>query len=326
MENEVQLPNTFWCRKCMKFLPEKDFYKAVDNGLVDTNLKLSVCKTCAQKIYDTIFAELGSLEKTIHKMCVVLNIKFTNQALDATKAHINTLLGNGKNVNAIFSIYLMKLVATNPSMDKSISQYNGYEDVGAIFTDKETNLTETPIPQSVIDFWGSDISRRDIEFLEREYANFKSTHKADTYAEIVLLKQVCYTMLDIKNMRVNNDDTTDLVKELQALMKNLAISPNVKNVVDATNKGDDSFGLWIQDIEREEPAQWLKTDNRFDMYKDVGNVEEYFQKYMVRPLKNFILSSKDFNIGDTDREEDFFNAEDDDTKLNLIDDGEVDKE
>jgi len=298
----------YYCRKCLKTMSGNNFYNSVDGGLVDTNGKFSVCKSCVQDIYDIIYSETLSMEKTIHRMCTILNVKFTNEALDAAKAHIQTLLNNGKNVNAIFSLYLMKLIATKKSMDKSGENNFQYEDVGVIFTEKEIDTSEIPIPEEVIKFWGDGLTRDEIEYLETEYANFKNTHKADTYAEIVLLKQVCYTMLDIKNARMNQDETADLVKELQALMKNLAIAPSTAK--NSQSGGIDTFGLWIQDIEKSEPAQWLKTDPRGDMYRDVGNIEDYFQKYIVRPLKNFILGSKDFNV-----EEELFDDEYDDMEI-----------
>ncbi len=301
-----------YCRKCMKELPSKEFYDSVDNGLVDTNKKMSVCKDCVQNIYNTVFEETQSMEKTVQKLCILLNIKFSNEALDATKKHIQTMLEKGNNVNAIFSIYKQKITATNKSMDKSIVQYEGYEDVGVIFTERQIDTKEIPIPQDVINFWGtgSSTSREDIEFLEREYANFKNTHKADNHAEITLLKQVCMTMLDIKMERQAGNDTFKLVKELQELMKNLAISPNAART--NTSPGADTFGKWIEDIEREEPAQWLKSDPRGDMYRDVADVDGYYQKYFVRPMKNFIQGSKDFNV---DTEE----IDDDELDLSEID-------
>jgi hypothetical protein len=298
-----------YCRKCTKHLVSDKFYDAVDNGLIDTNKKMSVCKDCVQKLYDEIFVETQSMEKTIHRLCIVLNIKFSNEAVDATKKHIQTLQDSGKNVNAIYSIYKMKLTATNKSMDKSITQYEGYEDVGTIFTEKQIDIKETPIPQEVLLFWGKDLARGDIEYLEREYANFKNTHSADTYAEIVLLKQVCTTMLDIKKARLAQDPTDKLVKELQELMKNLKISPYTAKGNDI-NSGADSFGKWIEDIERNEPAQWLKSDPRGDIYRDVTNTDEYFQKYIVRPLKNFIQGSRDFNVDESeDIEREFDDSE-----------------
>lgn len=311
-----------YCRKCTKHLSFEKFYDAVDNGLVDTNGKMSICKDCIQKLYDAVYIETQSMEKTIHRLCIILNIKFSNEAVDATKKHIQTILESGKNVNAVFGVYKQKIIATNKSMDKSIAQYEGYEDVGTIFTEKQINTKEVIIPQDVVDFWGKEIPKGDIEYLETHFANFKQTHKADTYAEKMLLRQVCMTMLDIKQARANGDDTTKLVKELQDLMKNLAISPNIANAV-TSPKGSDTFGQWIADIEREEPAQWLKDDPRGDMYRDVADIEEYFQRYFVRPMKNFIQGSKDFNVDDREAEDFELDPSEIDNFAH-IDDGETD--
>ena len=311
-----------YCRKCMQNLPAKEeFYECTDAGFIDSNGLMSVCKDCIQKIYDILIAENGSLEKTIHKLCISMNMRFSNEAVSATKTHINTLLENGKHVNAIFSIYKMKLTATKKSMDKRGMEDDSYEDVGTVFTSELINTKEAPIPVEVLNRWGKNLPREDIEYLEMEYANFKSTHPAVTAAEVTLLKRVCYTLLDIERARANADDTDKLVKQLQDLMKNLAISPNAINEK-TNNKGAESFGLWISDIEENEPAQWLKSDPRGDMYRDVGNVEEYFQKFFVRPMKNFIMGSKDFNIDDAVAEDDELGLEETVNYRN-IDDGEA---
>lgn len=313
-----------YCRKCQKLLSENSFYDCTDNKLIDANGKFSVCKNCVQKLYDGFYQETGSLEKAIHKLCTSLNVKYSNEAASATQAQIATLVEQGKAIHSIFGTYKSKLVAVNPSMDKSTEMDLTYSDMGTIYVEKESVIEEIPIPQDVIDFWGDDISREDILFLEKEYTNFKQTHKADTRAEVVLLKQTCFNLLDIKKARLNGDDTSKLVKELQDLMKNLAISPNIANAANTASKGSETFGLWIKDIEEKEPAQWLATDPRGDMYRDVGNVEKYFQEYLVRPLKNFILGSKDFNVSeDEDSNDDLILDKDEMVDYGLIDDGDV---
>jgi len=301
---EKKLPSTdlYYCRKCTKHLPAKSFYEATDAGLIDTNLLQSVCKNCMQKLYDQFYDETKSMEKALHKMCTTFNIKFSNEAVSATLAHINTLLESGKNVNAVFGIYKMKILATQKSMDKSGNVDMTYEDVGTIFVDSEIDINEIPIPKEVMDFWGENTEREDIKFLENEYKNFKNTHSSITYAEKTLLKRVCYTLLDIKEARQNSDSTEKLVKELQELMKNLAISPNAAKEA-AGDDSDQTFGLWVQEIEKEEPAQWLKSDSRYDLYADVGNTEEYFRKYILRPLQNFVMESRNFNVEDTENED-----------------------
>jgi len=307
----------------MKLLPENKFYEAVDAGLIDSNGKLSVCKPCISSLYNGFYEQYGSVEKAIHKLCISLNIKYTNEAASATQKNITTLLEQGKNVRNIMGIYLSKIVATNKSMDKSIEEDNTYTDVGTIYVDKETVIDEAPIPKDVIGFWGEDVPKDDIKYLENEYINFKKTHSAETYAEIVLLKQVCYTMLDIKRMRQAGEETGDLVKELQALMKTLAVSPNVTAAATASSKNSESFGLWIKDIEENEPAQWLLSDPRGDIYRDVSDIDKYFQNYIVRPLKNFITGSKDFNVAEDENEDDFTIPDEGEIPdYNLIDDGD----
>lgn len=313
---ESKLPEGMnYCRRCQNILPSTNFYDCADAGFVDKNLKMSVCKSCINSMYDEILAQTQSMEKTLHKLCTSLNIIFSNEAVAATKAHIKTLLEGGKNVNAIFGVYKQKIVATQKSMSKSGIADMSYEDVGTIYTEKQIDTHEVPIPEDVITFWGKDLTRSDIEFLETQYANFRQTHKADSYAEITLLKQVCYTLLDIKQARAQGDVTEKLVKELQELMKNLAISPKEANTTQAS-RGEESFGLWIQDIEKFEPAEWLKTDPRGDMYRDVANIADYFDKYFVRPTKNFIMGSRDFNVEDDQSGVDDFEF-DDETNLNF---------
>ena len=294
-----------YCRKCMRSLKSNKFYKSVDNNLIDSNgLMSGVCKSCINKLYAQFYSETKSIEKSLHKLAIILNFKYSNAAMVATREHINTLIDNGKKPRAIFGIYKSKIVSLNKSMDKSIKTYQGYEDVATIYVAKQIDFTKQPIPKEVRDFWGItsgssnnmiDSDYEDVLFLEHEYMKFKETHKADTYSEITLLKQVCYTLLDIQHARKLMTSTRDLVKELQTLMTNLAISPKQANTREE-GKADQAFGMWIKDLETKTPAQWLLTDPRGDIYRDVADIEAYYENYFVRPIKNFMTGSKDFNI------------------------------
>lgn len=296
-----------YCRKCMKTMPVSNFFQAVDAGLIDSNGYLSVCKACITRLYDEEFTLSGSIEKAIHKLCIYLNIRFSQDAVESTKAHITTQIENGNTPSPVFSTYKTKLIAGIKSMDKSIKERMIFEDTGTIFLSPIVKEGET-ISEELKNFWGDNFDYKDIQYLEREYANAKMTHRADTFAEITLLKEVIYKMLEIKHAREVQRDTSKMVQALQELMKNLAISPNAVNASANGGKALDTFGLWIQDIEKEEPAQWLKGDGKkYEMYRDVSNVEEYFQKFLVRPLKNFITASRDFNIGlDEETDDDAF--------------------
>ena len=75
-------------------------------------------------------------------------------------------------------------------------------------------------------------------------------------------------------------------------MKSLAISPNIANTANA-NKSTEAFGLWIKDIEELTPAEW---HDKHELFKDMDNLNQYFEDYFVRPIRNFITGSRDFNV------------------------------
>jgi hypothetical protein len=308
---------TAYCRKCMKTMHLDKFFQSVDVGYVDSNGYLSVCKSCCNKLYDEEFAITGSMEKALHKLCRVLNVRFSQDAIESTKAHLNTQIENGTNPSPVWSTYKGKLIAQNKSMDKSIKEAMMYDDVSTVYVSMENEKPEEFISDELKTFWGDNYNFKDIQYLETQFATAKQTHRADTFAEITLLKEVCYKLLDMKLSRDAGRPTASSVKELQDLMKTLSISPNAVNA-SANGKAMDSFGLWVQEIERDEPAQWLEKDGKkFAMLRDVSNAQKYFEDWIVRPLKNFITNSKDFNIDDSDGDDS------EEIDFSGIDDGEV---
>ena len=298
-----------YCRKCVSMRPASDFYEAMDTGFADSVGLLSICKTSINEMYDDMISQKMSIEQAIHRLCIVLNVKYSNEAMASTKTHVQTLIDSGKNVSAIFGIYCSKMVALNKSMDKSIDVDNSYEDIAVIFTSKELN-TEVQIPQDIITFWGSGVTPDEVRFLQSEYVQFTKNYTTEDHAQVSLLKQACYTLLELKNARSAQDPTDKLVKGLQDIMKTLKVAPSAKDK-DEGNVGSERFGEWIRDIELYEPAEWMKSDPRGDMYRDVANVEEYFENYIVRPLKNFITNSKDFNIREEDSDMESLDDDDD---------------
>lgn len=297
-----------YCRKCQRNRALKsNFYIATDK-LLDTNGYMSVCKDCVETLFDKFYSSEGSLDKAILKLCRLLNVRFDGTALESTRKQIQTMETKGKDPGGIFGIYRKSLISATAGFG-GFGQ--GEEDL--TYQEGASYNVTNPLPEDfeasdyLKEFWGSDLDISDYAFLEREFAKFKETHKADTYAEKVLLKLVCFKILEIEKTR-KNGSTAGKEKELQELMKNLAISPQYAKAV-SDGKNLDAFGVWIAEIEQNEPAQWLEGEGH-DMFRDVADVEGYFQKYFVRPLKNAILQSKDFNVDDDMDEFEEYDMED----------------
>lgn len=284
----------FYCRHCGEMLPEYDFLVTHDKYL-DKNGYMSVCKKSLSEIFSREYTRHGSVDIAILSMCRMFNMAYEQSAVDSAKKQMNS---KGMDIDKIFGIYKAKLVI---ALRQKVT--DGADDVDMTYRDNPqvimgsnpddnhedsfTDYTELEL------FWGTT-NHEDIEFLEREFANFKQTHATDSYAEIVLLREVCRKILQIDKDTKANLPTDASVKQLMEIMKNLAISPNQANIAN-TGRAMDVFGMWIKDIETLTPAEWVEDKS---IYADVDDLESYFQRYIVSPLRGFVTNSREFMITD----------------------------
>ena len=292
-----------YCRKCMETKPPKDFYMRT-NEFLDSNGYMSICKQCISEMYVRTYGVEHSLERAIYSVCKTVDIIYDEGAVQGTITQLETQ-GKTHDDITVFGVYKTKIIprtSLGKRSDGSGNDLTFHENTSV--PEAVMNPAEFEDGNSIIDFWGDGFATEEYKFLEQEFNNFKRTHKADTYAEIVLLKEVCYKMLDIQKSRKEEKSVANGVKELQALMTSLAISPNLANAANA-GKGTETFGQWIKDIETTTPAEWVKDKS---IFKDVDNIEEYTEQNIIRPLRNYITGSRDFGSeeiskifeGDTD--------------------------
>jgi hypothetical protein len=294
-----------YCRKCMRNKPAKDFYEATDL-LLDSNGKMSVCKSCIDIMYNNFYSAEPFLPKSIYKLCKILNVVYSDEAIQMIEGELQKKEENGHILSSVFGSYKAKL-----GFLKARSRIG---DLYFVDSNSGSRIISDPLDENHKDlnylqeFWGATFGEEDYTFLEKELAGLKNTHKIDSYAEESLAKYICLKQLEIRKYQNDNRGQVKAtsVQDLQKLMSSLAISPDKAKMIDE-GKHLDTFGMWIKDIEENEPAQFYDFEKeKYGMFRDVENVDSYFQKYFVRPLRNAILQSKDFNIDD---ELDNFNEE-----------------
>lgn len=291
---ESGLPeNTSYCRKCKRIRRSTFFYKAVDLT-IDSNEMFSVCKDCIDDIYVKVLeSEHGAIQKAVLYLCRKLNVKYDEAAIDSA---IKQIESSGWDINKFFGVYRAKLVNVSRSTSNAPIDLS-YMD-NPIINIPETKLSEEEFVdfRELVDFWGTDV-KEDIEFLEFNFSKFKQSHKADTYAEIVLLKEVCYKMLEIdKERKINGKAPDSSTKQLMEIMKNLAISPNM---VSAANSGKnvDTLGIWIKEIETMRPAEWVEDKS---IYADVDDIEAYGEKHLTSPIRSLITGNREFSLDESE--------------------------
>lgn len=300
VDNEVLALN--YCRKCQKSKKDTDFFTATDTFL-DTNGKMSVCKDCCNEMYSNFFrSEQGSMEKALLKTCRTLNVRYDEAAVQATLAHLATVNNKGKVTENIFGIYKNKIV----SVQKTRISKKGEGISDLTFFEPSKMVAEIPnSTEEIVDlkqFWGENFAYEEYIFLEKELAEWKKTHKADTKAEIMLLKELCYKGLEIRKARTEERSTGALVKELQELMKTASVDPS-KTSQAGSGKANDTFSSFIQIIENTEPAEYYQDK---ELFKDFDNIDNYFRKYVLRPLKNFLTGTRDFDVSDDGEDDELY--------------------
>lgn len=289
-----------YCRYGEHMKPEKNFYSCVDKFL-DKNGFFSVCKDCMGEMYSNFYTVDHNIERTIYKMCKALNVLYNESAVETTK---KILVGKKMTEDnpSTWGIYKGKLpISVSAGLSKIDGTLGMSSDLLDLTFEYNAPMPQKSIPDNVYGdiedvqaFWGEGFDVEDYRFLQTEYDNFKTTNTADTYQQIVLLKEVCYKLLAMKEQRMESKSTAVLAKELQELMKNLNISPNQKAAANA-GKSKETFGEWIKDIEQNKPAEFFKDKS---IYRDVDNVEAYAEEHITRPLRNFITGSRDFGADD----------------------------
>lgn len=290
-----------YCRMCMKNKSESNFYEAT-YPLIDKNGLLSVCKDCCADLYKHYYSIHGNVEDALRLTCRDLDVCFNLEALKQTKSHVEKLKSQGKPASAIFGYYKSKLSSTNKNNTKMESFR--YKDSDFFKDDYERenyqNVVSKPnefeVTSEMVEFWGRGYSQSDYEFLEKEKPHWFDRYKCDNRGEEILYKQICYQLLDINKAREEGREVAKMLDTLQKLMESANVKPKDANALsDADNI--DSFGIRIRDIELYEPAEYFEDK---DLYRDFSGIENYFNKWVVRPMKNLLRGSRDFEVGDED--------------------------
>jgi hypothetical protein len=285
-----------YCRKCMETKKPTDFYQAVDNGMLDANGYFSVCKECCAKIYVGQYSVTHDLGKAIYNTCRILNIRFDDGAISSTKMHLETQ-GKTDDDPKTFGIYKSKVVSKNLNEGEN-AKYNDYtfqeHTIAPVGNPMSDDAFEEAV--SVKEFWGDGLELEDYRFLEKELADWKKSYAISTKADEFYIRQICLRILEIEKVRTAGNSPDSVMKSLQTLLKDAGLTP-AQQTAASSGKGVETWGTIIKTIGETSPEEYYKNK---ELFKDFDNLGDYLQKYLTRPLKNFVTGSRDFNIVDID--------------------------
>ena len=276
-----------------------EFFSATHPLDTHGNGLMSICKKCINEdIYPNAYVKEKVLSKALLSTCRILDVMYSEDVMASVRAQITKSQKKGRKPSPPFSLYKMRLSTMGA---KGVEfENNSHHDL----TFREPfQLSEDPEEMERLSgnaFWGTNLTESDIEFLEERFTNFKRTHTTDTAAEVELLKLVCLNLLDIDRARAAGKSTITEVKQLQALMKTLAVSPDMQNE-DTNAKNLETYGLKIKYIEEHRPAELLDEIGR-EKFVDSDDYLKYYENFVRRPTINYNAGISNYTILDEDGE------------------------
>jgi hypothetical protein len=281
------------------------FYKATD-AYLDTNLLMSICSNCCNDIYNDFYRSEMTDERALLKTCRLLNIKYDLEAFNQAKQQVESKLARGYKVDRsnLFGIYKGKLSrATDTTLaDAPLIDLSFVEPSIEYIKDK---LGDDIDGRAYYEHtWGKGLDYESYVFLEEEFARWNKSNNFSTYNEEVLIKEICHKQNEIRKARIQGTSVDSLVKALQDIMKNSALTPALQNAA-SSGRNAECFGVWLRDIEQISPAEWYADHAK---YKDMDGLGKDIED-IKRSIGNFITGSREFNT--TDLEE--INELDDDS-------------
>lgn len=279
-KKEIKMLTCYCCgkeKKDTEFYMSKSFsYKSVG--------RLPVCKDCLGKVYDKYYNKYKDIKMAIYYMCMKMDLCFEISCYNSV---IKQLEDSPKSLP--WRLYMQKL--------NSIGEKNGagedFDSSSNLDVEKEMeSISEkNNITQDISKKWGSSYSLDDIMWLESTYNEWINKYKSDTLSE-----QKTFKLLTIKEYQINkaieNGGNTDKLEETYLkLMSAGNVTPR-----DANSASDDEnakgLGIWTRDIEKYRPAEYFEDKK---LYKDFDGLFEYLNRFVFRPLKNFLLKTKEYD-------------------------------
>ena len=265
------------CLNENKQYPTTTFFKADPSSIYGALGYIPFCKKCIGGIANEFYKAYSDKKFAILLTCMKLDVRFFIDTYE--NVFLDELSADKLMLAYLDSLQNDELVSGNfDDSGYSLGLYEtlrSYLDTGNLgSSDIEASWVNYIVTQDDLDFWGGRYNQEEYYILSNTLDDYLESfpHATSSASSIDLLKNICYTTLDIKNARdMEQPDSkliTELTKRLSDLLGHANMKPNQKKVADNSTV---TFGTLIKKIENEDPLpdpmpDW--TDN--DIFKDVG--------------------------------------------------------
>lgn len=281
------------CTCCGKKKALSNFYYS--SSYVNKNTEtVQICKDC-------IFSYVDSNDKNeelnkIKEILRMIDKPFIESMWNKSKEEAE------KRNRDTFGTY-MKNVAMPHSRDKTWKDSQFKEDIVVVKKEEVPLENDTITDEQLREMtktWGigSDegYSIEDYLYMQDFYDKYMAKFPNNSPAQVNTYKTLAKIHLKAEK-KLENDEIKEW-KELMDVSSKLHNDAKIKAVQTGgigEDKGLHCYGLWVADVENDEPAEHFE---KKPLYKDYDGLGKDWARFILRPLKNIFTNERDFNVGD----------------------------
>lgn len=278
------------CSKCLLSKNIEDGYYLAANSIINTDNRLSICKICLKSLVD-----MDDVETLINVMRMV-DRPFLNSTYEGSLTKKNSF---GEYMRMLGTPQNRERTYLDSEFNKGLEKFSNNKDLKSFREDVELNkdgYTADGI-KTLKKKWG-DFENEDYEFLEDYYGEYATTYDTNTPVQIMLYKNIAKVHLQAgKELSQGNSKQYKELMELSSKLHNDGNIKPIQNTGANEDRGLSTYGLWIKEIEKEEPCEFFEEKAQ---YEDYDSFNKYWEKWFIRPFKNIFNISNDFDVGEDD--------------------------
>ena len=279
VEEEKNELNIYTCTCCGNEKKETEFY-ASNSALYINNKKLPICKDCVIKLYNSLKSKYNTDIKAIYKCCEALDVCYERGIYDSAVKQYE----KGKNKELI-SVYFQKVNSLIQNKGKTFCDSDKLNEEESIYEFEMSDDYE------LLRRWGKSHTEEDLQFLEEHYHEWTIHSDCNKLSVKKLVRMICEKELEIEKIKMKGGNSEKAEKALLTLMDSSSLTPKSMSAINETDSAK-IYGIWLRDIETNRPAEYFKDKS---IYKDFDHLLEYYQRFILRPLKNLLTGSREFD-------------------------------
>ena len=290
------------CCQCGRSLPLSSYFKSCSRFYAGIG-HIPICKTCLTNDYKAYKSEyVGSTERAMQRICMLADIYYDPAIFDSCDMSEDKVVGTYIRQTNLGQ-YKGKTLDDSPN--SCFSFMDTYAERNAKKAAKEVKAqtnsgTEEHINPKLKMKWGAGLSRIDYEELEKHYNYLKSANPHTDSNQDIFITELCYTKM--QQMKAIREGDVDAYKKLSDTYRS-AFQQAKLNTDKSTNINNDfTIGVNAEAIEKFTPAEYYKNQK---LFKDSDNVGEYYQRMILRPIRNLMF-------GENERDYEYYVKEEDD--------------